>query len=245
MSFASALAAASLIAGVAQIVLALCAGVATDASVVYRGASIPYYGYFQTYHWWVSHSLVIPTVMGCGAALLAQFWQASRRSSARSDRLLFGLLVAGAVIACSFAPMREYMNSHGYPEHPQYWQWNYVALRPPTVNITLADTHHALAYAHYCLGYFVLIVGMIGSPLYVWRVRRKQLAGSPTFLTVINSQKALVVAYLVYAALLRSSKVSMHLQSRGTPFELKTIYKWLEQSDVYIAAMPAGLVLNL
>jgi len=235
VAFAICLAAAWL-----QLVVAWSAGILTSGHAVGEPPRM-FIGYLASYHWWVTHTVLVPAVTACTVHTWTAFGALAtwRAKLARLVVIVIALAIGGAIVLTEVVRVTRTIPLEAC-------QWNYLHCQPegeayaPVLRMSLV----ILGYLHELLGYIGLIFTVFGV-LMVTCLGRKP--GGPSVVDRMAphlfNQRLCIIGYLTYLLILRTSKVSLYLSLQGQ--EQTTIAGMLSHWGSYFNVIAHGMSLNL
>jgi hypothetical protein len=212
-------------------------------------AQVPWFGYLATYFWWAPYVISVPVMLACSAQGLHEIGSLSRYTRLRKGVLSWACLV-GLGVSCALVG-HELLRA--FTVEPDEWaQWNDLLSQPftetPSTPVRMAL--FSLAYFHYFVAYGVCTSFVIGALLLTSTLRvpnslSDQMASKRGLSDVLLNVRIVVVGWLFYLVLLRSSKVHMWLVYRNEPPALDKIYDFLSSARPYFEASRGGVLTNL
>jgi len=242
----------SLAAGLSQLLLAWWGNLLWDTTWT-RSADhveVPLFGYFATFNWWVPYITVVPVMVGSSVyALTTMRWLCDGSQMYRRGLLLS---VLASVALPSVMVVREIVRS--LTLEPTDWaQWNELRTQQPLGSAWLWQCRLALyllGYFHYFVAYALSVACVTGALVASMTLRVPSLMAARDSVMrrlsdVLLSVRIVVAGYLFYLVLLRSSKVSMWLTSRGEAPALDKIYEFVTNARPYFEASREGVLVNI
>jgi hypothetical protein len=241
----------SLCVGVIQLLLAWRGLLFWDAVWVTPTShvALPWFGYIANFQWWVPYVTSVPVMMGCSTYGLSSIWQMSGASK-KSRLAVVVAIVATTAVAVAMVT-HEILRSLTIA--PDVWaQWNDM-LSAPSNRPWLPQYRSALhfvGYAHYLVAYALSVSCVVAALALAVTYHAPQslplrAAARRRLLDVIACVKVIILGYLLFLVLLRSSKVGMWLKAHHQPIELTRIYEFVKDAKPYFEVAREGILVDL
>lgn len=236
---------ACLLVGLGQMAIAQQGGLFYDGQISVNGKSINWYGYWSTYHWWITYLAILPIALWF--AVPCVFECVRTGFSRRNIVPLTAFVVLTLSWACYYLGKDTVRSLTESPE--RYCQWNRLTAPPPVPS----DRSYQLilfwiSTVNYAVSATIVVAASFGATCYLVTavVRRtlSQVSGAHVDM-LLRGQRMSSLALLAHLVVLRSSKASLYLKSSGINLQVTKPASFLEYASVYEETLGRGLIDSL